>query len=862
MLSASRHVRSRLRQFHTTTLVSSSVRKKLNILLSTNQVPRNFKTSNQRKRDEALAVRESAARQTRRLNKGHALEILQHKLHMNITEYDAIHDVDLPSADEFHKKLDVTERRVLYNILGTSGDQLKDTFVVEKDVLRFLRKGHVNKALYVSRIAGKEGVVGMNRVMEYLLLNNRFNAALEVFVKRKKWGVDVNELTYTILFAGAAKQNSPLTALQAEKLARVFYAAARNARWNAQHFNACLNALFHSDKPERAWELFHYVMSRTDPTNTPVRVETHDHPVLEQMEEAKHISFQPTATTFTTIFNYLKTLEDELDRVRRAEMIWRMVLKHRTQPRSQLHIDAQLVLSYAAVFRSPALMQRAAQILQKWFHIPELTPALAPAMHAELMDIAEVNPTPKRFPADPHAMQVFLDLTKQLHSPKEACTVFQTWVTSLPAELDVVVYDSYMRNFTEAYHRSTEEFLMNDQYAQLTHLRTNKMYEALQLTPQIVTTGLVGYFAHTRYVHEVTRLQEVSREKRAGKEVTAARAWRIPTDTSERIFNDLNAFWRVTELQPRRNRQLVAVSLSYLHWYCKSVGLLTLSRAQAETVALQFFNSCEKGAIALRPLVELRDFRRDMRDGRIDLRAVFADAPFYAQDFRVHPRELAHLPARIKDVSITICAVVGDLASRIEVSAAEQALLDGRESYRQLSERLQHNTDYDSVLQYKYALLEYKKRLTRHTRVLEATFYEKNRSLETIDKSEEYLMAAQKTAERFILHQLGVKVITKRNVVAELVEEIRGEEVKGVKNPKREVVYTKRKGQAKEQKTGISGTEIPMTEAAEVKVGIPLKPSGEIKGEIESKTEGEPQSTKAALDVSKDGGSNKLSDAK
>lgn len=168
------------------------------------------------------------------------------------------------------------DEKLILKLLGTNNVQIKDPFLVTKDVLKLLdRDREVTRAVYLAKMAGPQGgVVGMNAVFQWLLERGDIKAAFKNFQDRKKWGIPMTEHTYTILFDGVAKAHEwgKVSNEMAEKCMRIFesfMASSSNKtkdsnelnialKCSIAHFNACLSILvknFNKDQ-QYAWSFF------------------------------------------------------------------------------------------------------------------------------------------------------------------------------------------------------------------------------------------------------------------------------------------------------------------------------------------------------------------------------------------------------------------------------------------------------------------------------------------------------------------------------------------------------------------------------------------------------------------------------
>ncbi|SCU79948.1 LAFA_0B06634g1_1 [Lachancea sp. 'fantastica'] len=149
------------------------------------------------------------------------------------------------------------DKRLMFTILGVTGEQLRDSKLVAGDVSKFLARGQLEKAIFLARLAKSRGVVGMNKIIEHFCWKQQDGkSAIDIYNWRKKWGIPPNEFTATILFDGLAKSRQPLAHKQAQRVLRIAMQLITNGKMNIIEFNAALNALFNSKDQEFVFQLF------------------------------------------------------------------------------------------------------------------------------------------------------------------------------------------------------------------------------------------------------------------------------------------------------------------------------------------------------------------------------------------------------------------------------------------------------------------------------------------------------------------------------------------------------------------------------------------------------------------------------
>lgn len=197
-----------------------------------------------------------------------------------------------------HKPVD---KRLLLTLLGTNAMQIKDPFLVTRDVLKLLeRDNDTARAEELARLAGtRGGVVAMNAILQWHFDHGDIASGLKCFNNRKKWGIPITLYTYTILFHGIAKASSwgEVSAADCQKYMGVFDTFMSNSandeeidtstKCTVEHFNACLSILVRCFEEDQsyAWSFFDKLIP--DPKSSLPRI-------------------IPTCQTFTILLNGVK----------------------------------------------------------------------------------------------------------------------------------------------------------------------------------------------------------------------------------------------------------------------------------------------------------------------------------------------------------------------------------------------------------------------------------------------------------------------------------------------------------------------------------------------------------------------------
>lgn len=326
-----------------------------------------------------------------------ARRILATKLNKDIDSMDKKIDSNTGfSLDEFNKIMRDKNLRLKYKILGTSGNQIKDSLIVDKDVSKFLAKDEDHKAIALIRLAKTKGIFASGTLLKYYFSKNLLNKSLEFFNNIKKWGNEPDGRVLNILFSGFAnskdeKSNKYLiTNQQIEKLFFIFQNLIKkqniefensglnnynnnryynknkkdndnnnNNRLSLLHVHSMMKAARNAERPDLAIKIFD-----------------------ELLKEEMHL--RPDVTTYTEMFNVLKKCIDYNYTVERAEELFNQLQKNQ-----RLKIDDWCVSAYSTIFifsDDIRLKARGLLILEQWFKVCTLS-----ELHKSDIDYKIVN---------------------------------------------------------------------------------------------------------------------------------------------------------------------------------------------------------------------------------------------------------------------------------------------------------------------------------------------------------------------------------------------------------------------------------------------------------------------------------------
>lgn len=221
--------------------------------------------------------------------------------------------------------------RILMTLTGVTRALLQDSYFVAQSVSYLLEKDNaISRAMEVCRLAGKNGSVGINAVLDWCLKRSKLDLALKVLADRGRWGIPLTPATYVTYFSGLSDCHE--WGLVSDLLAKVVTERFKENKVtrNVETFNAALKLLMKNFNDDQifAWQFF---------------------------ETLEHIKLRPDAQTFTIFLQGLKTLyKRNVETVQKDSSI---SSQERAQKLFQLQallvLRANMVLTKAMTFATP-----------------------------------------------------------------------------------------------------------------------------------------------------------------------------------------------------------------------------------------------------------------------------------------------------------------------------------------------------------------------------------------------------------------------------------------------------------------------------------------------------------------------------
>ena len=223
-------------------------------------------------------------------------KVKEYKLESVLNSSDETPDLGPTSDDNLQLLTKTNDKRLIYTVLGTTGEQLRDSVLVNNDVNKFIKRGQLEKAIFLARLAKHKGSAAMNTIMKYYLNDQQSpKSGFHIYNWRKKVDVPLNEYSNTILFTGLANQKTRLSKVTGLKLYNIVDKLITDGKLNQTEFNAALGALCNCEDITYVFKLFQRKSSIKN-----VRYDS-----ISMLWILRALSRVKTDTLFTEMFNEL-----------------------------------------------------------------------------------------------------------------------------------------------------------------------------------------------------------------------------------------------------------------------------------------------------------------------------------------------------------------------------------------------------------------------------------------------------------------------------------------------------------------------------------------------------------------------------
>lgn len=301
------------------------------------------------------------------------------------------------------------DKRLIYSILGTNGEQLRDAILTTNDVSKFLRRGQVEKAVFLVKLAKSKGTGGLNRIIEYHLAHNQPRSAIRVFDLAKKWSIRPNAYTYTTLFSGLQKQRTKISKSYGEKILRIIEHLRDTKDFNQTIYNSALSALANCVDTSLAFELY----------------------------EMEFKQIRKDSATYTSVIHACRGIESSAI----LKKVSADVLFSIPHP----DIDARVLFEYCHLLisrKEVACIKEGIASIHEYFAVGIDSPI--PITNVVAVPLTTWNHTTMKYPLDTKVTSILLNGYLKLNMTKEAMKLCEFLTKRKPELLDIEIMEKYI----------------------------------------------------------------------------------------------------------------------------------------------------------------------------------------------------------------------------------------------------------------------------------------------------------------------------------------------------------------------------------------------------------------------------------
>lgn len=261
-----------------------------------------------------------------------------------------------PLSDlELDRIFDQKNIRLNYKILGTSGSQLQDSMIVDKDVTKFLERNDINKAIKLMEMARYQGGFALGTIVKYLIKNGKINESFDQISKFKKRGLPLNGRVLNIMISDYADAVSAKIIDKSDvkiiKLMKLVQNEINRGNTDISkiHVNSLMKLFRKSRHPELSYHFYQFI------------------------KEKKVI--KPDVITYTELFRNISNItpSEELPYVEILNQTEKAFFT--VQHEMRIKIDESMMYAYVNIFaysNEVSLQARAITIIREWWRLCSL----------------------------------------------------------------------------------------------------------------------------------------------------------------------------------------------------------------------------------------------------------------------------------------------------------------------------------------------------------------------------------------------------------------------------------------------------------------------------------------------------------
>jgi len=351
-------------------------------------------------------------------------KIKKYNLESSLTTTESTPNLGPTSDDNLLLLTKINDKRLIYTILGITGEQLRDSVLVTNDVSKFIRRGQLEKATFLAKLAKHKGSAAMNSIMKYYLDELQSpKSALHIYNWRKKVDVPLNEYSNTILFSGLANQKKPISKTLGLSVYNIVDKLIIDNKLNQTEYNAALGALGNCVDVSYAFKLFRRKNS----------IKGIKYDVVSMMWIFRVSSKVKTDSLFAEIFNEL------------------LLSISKTQVDDKLLFEICKTLHKKDKYSSSLLMA-----VNKYFRMPPSdvwneslirTSSLSKELKLPELDKWGIK---RKYPVNKHIIGLLLNNSLKTGSYKVGISIYEEIKESNPSIIDIDMFHSYLNLIIES----------------------------------------------------------------------------------------------------------------------------------------------------------------------------------------------------------------------------------------------------------------------------------------------------------------------------------------------------------------------------------------------------------------------------
>ncbi|SMN19919.1 similar to Saccharomyces cerevisiae YER077C Putative protein of unknown function [Maudiozyma saulgeensis] len=330
-----------------------------------------------------------------------------------------------PTSDDNLQVLAKTnDKRLIYTVLGITGEQLRDSVLVSNDVAKFIRRGQLEKAIFLAKLAKHKGAAAMNVIMKHYLEDlNSPRSALQIYNWRKKVDVPLNEYSNTILFSGLAKQKKPFSKTLGMSVYNIVDRLIIDNKLNQTEYNAALGALCNCVDVSYAFKLF----------QRKHLVKGIHYDAISMMWMVRTSSKVRTSSLFTEVFNELVSL------INKNQVDDKLLFEICKTLHNKDKYNSSLLMAVNKYFEIPAS--------DAWNNALKRTSSLSGDL--KLPELEKWN-IKRRFPLNKHIIGLLLKNSVKTRSYNLGVSLYEEVKESNANLIDIDIFHSYLNLVIES----------------------------------------------------------------------------------------------------------------------------------------------------------------------------------------------------------------------------------------------------------------------------------------------------------------------------------------------------------------------------------------------------------------------------